>query len=270
VSGRPVPPQRGDEEELFVRYQPRLRRHVRIAVRTTPEIVDDACAFAWMKFVACQPRRETTFAWLCTVARNEAVHLDRLSRERISRERPLDLTERAADGVQATRGRVEIATQFIELRDRLLELPPRQREAVLLHAAGWRFGELAEHLGISPSRVTHLFDRGVQRMREIDQRDEEVRSPRGRRLREVENDPPRYIRAALGRQPTGHAKEGKQAARREWQRLVLQIEDYRAANGVTDQVVALGRGERVPPADLIARRIASYRRDRGLGMGIEL
>ena len=270
MSGPPVPPQRGDEEELFRRYHARVRRHVRFRVQTTPEIVDDACAFAWMTFIACQPRRETAYAWLCTVARNEALHLDGLSRERMSRERPLDVTERATDGVRAIRGRVEVAEEFGELRERLLELPPRQREAVLLHAAGWRNRELAERLGISTSRVTHLFTRGVQRMREFDRREEEVRSPRGRRRREVEEAPPQYIIAALGRQPTGHPKDGNQGARREWQRLVLQIEDYREANGVTDQVRALGRGERVPPADLVARRIAKYRRDRGLGMGIEL
>ena len=40
--------QQGDEHELFMRYAERLQAHVKRAVRTEPEIVDDACAFAWV------------------------------------------------------------------------------------------------------------------------------------------------------------------------------------------------------------------------------
>ena len=107
-------------------------------------------------------------------------------------------------------------------------------------------------------------------MREMDRRDEEPHSPRARRLRQIEKDPPRYILAALGPQPRASMSTGLHEARREWQRLVLQVEDYRAAHGISDEIVALGSGERVAPGDLIARRIADYRRDRGLGMGIDL
>jgi RNA polymerase sigma factor (sigma-70 family) len=269
MSDRPVPPQRGDEEELFERYKARLHTATRLAINTTSEIVDDACAFAWMQFIACQPRRTTAFAWLKTVARNEALRLDRLARERTSAERSLDVNEHTAQLVRARDGRVEVAADFRDLRDRLLELSPRQREIVLLNAAGWRLREVAAHLGLSEQRVGHLVVRAVERMRAMDEREVEARSQRGRRLRDVENAPPRYILAALGREPAAHSRDG-QWARREWKRLVLQIEDYREANGVTDEVLALGRGERVPPANLIARSIAGYRRERGLSMGIEL
>jgi RNA polymerase sigma factor (sigma-70 family) len=263
-----TPPQRGDEAELFQRYQARLRRSTRLAINTTPEIVDDACAYAWMRFIVCQPRRETAFGWLCTVARNEALALHRRAVERSVNERPMD----GGDGGPrlASRSNVEVLDEFKEVRRRLAELPPRQREVVLLHAAGWRYRELAERFGISESRIGHLVVRATERMREMDAREEDVRSPRGRRLHEIENKPPRYIVAAIGRPPSPRAKDGQRLARLNWKRLVLQIEDYRTANGITDEVLALGRGQRVPPADLIAERIVSYRRERGLSLGIDL
>jgi RNA polymerase sigma factor (sigma-70 family) len=247
-----------------------LQRRTAYVIRTTPEIVDDACSYAWMRFIVCQPRRDSAFAWLSQVARNEALRLDRLAREQMSRERSLDDGERAENLAPANAEKADVALEFRELRDRLLELSPRQREAVLLHAAGWRYPELGERLGIGRSRLSHLISRGVRRMREMDQREEEPHSPRGRLLRKIEADPPPYILATLGPQPRASLKAGLEAARREWQRLVLQIEDYRQVNGIEDEVVALGRGERVPPGDLIARRILEFRRERGLGMGIEL
>jgi RNA polymerase sigma factor (sigma-70 family) len=267
---RQFPPQRGDEEQLFARYQDRLRSRTTYLIKTTPETVEDACAYAWMQLLACQPERDSVFAWLSRVARNEALRLDQLERDRMRTERSIDVGERAADAARATRGDADTALELRELRDRLMELSPRQREAVLLHAAGWRYPELSERLGVGRSRLSHLICRGVARMREMDRRDEEPHSPRGRRLRQIEQDPPRYIVAALGPQPRASLKNGREGTRREWQRLVLQIEDYRQANGIADEIVALGRGERVPPADLITRRILDYRRDRGLGMGIEL
>ena len=265
-----IPPQQGDEEQLFERYQARLRRRVAFEINTSPEIVDDACAYAWMRLIACQPRRETVYGWLVTVARNEALQLDQAARVRSSRQRSLDIAEHTADVADPTHDGFELAMDLQDLRARLLELSPRERETVLLHAAGWRYAQLAERLGISQSRVSHLFTRGVQRMREMDQQEEAPRSPRGRRLREIEKDPPKYILAALGPAPRPSTKAGLHDAQREWKRLVLQIEDYREANGVADEIVALGRGERVAPGDLIARRIAHYRRSRGLGMAIDL
>jgi DNA-directed RNA polymerase specialized sigma24 family protein len=80
MSDRPVPPQRRDEQWLFERYDRRLRRATQLAVNTSPDVVDDACAFAWMTLLTHQPRRETVFAWLRTVARREALRLDGLSR----------------------------------------------------------------------------------------------------------------------------------------------------------------------------------------------
>jgi RNA polymerase sigma factor (sigma-70 family) len=266
VSDGRVRPQQGDEHELFVKYSERLRRATKLAIRTTPEIVDDACAFAWMKLVSNQPDRETVFAWLRTVARNRALELDRLARA--PRELSLDMHNRADYLAPASRGRVEVAQGLLELRERLEALPARQREIVVLNAAGWRYSDLAERFGVSSARIDQILASATLRMREMEIREMEPTSPRGRRLREIENDPPQYIVASIGRQPRVERKRGGEETKREWKRLVLEIEDYRKANGITDRVLPLGREVREPQRDALCRRIAHYRRDRGLDMGI--
>ena len=50
-------PQLGDEDALFRKYDPSLRRIVRRIVNTSPDIVDDACNFAWLQFMRHQSSR---------------------------------------------------------------------------------------------------------------------------------------------------------------------------------------------------------------------
>jgi len=56
------------------------------------------------------------------------------------------------------------------LRNRLLELSPRQREVVLLHAAGWRYRELAERLGLTEDVAHQLLAEGNRKMRRSSRR----------------------------------------------------------------------------------------------------
>jgi len=45
-------------------------------VNTSPDIVDDACNFAWMEFMRCQPDRDRNWrSWLVTTAQREAWRL---------------------------------------------------------------------------------------------------------------------------------------------------------------------------------------------------
>ena len=48
----------GDEAELFQRFHRRLTRIVQGLVKTSPDIVDDACNYAWMEFIRHQPDRD--------------------------------------------------------------------------------------------------------------------------------------------------------------------------------------------------------------------
>jgi len=268
MTDRPIPPQLGDEEELFQRYDKRLRRLTQLRVNTSPDIVDDACSFAWMKFLANQPRRESAFAWLKTVARNEALRLDGIARGLA----PLAGDDDAATHAVSDRGRPETIQGMIEVTERLAELPQRERELVFLSAAGWRYQELADEEGISTSRVNQILARASARMREMDILERDASSPRARRLRELELDTPKYLRASIGAPPKPDRKGANSAEelRREWRRLALAIDDFRRANAIADPVRALGRDPSRSGHQEISERVKSFRRNRGLSRGLEL
>ena len=258
-----IPPQRGDEHALFERYGDRLRRVTSFAVNTSPEIIDDACAFAWVQLLAHQPDRETLFSWLRTVARREAVRLDGAARGIA----PLD-EEGAAPQLVARRGTTEEAEGLLEVQDRLQNLPRRQREIVFLHATGWQYDEIAERLGVTSTRVGQLMSRAGARMREMDIDELGVRSPRAERLQQIERDPPSYIVASIGRPPRADPKRGGEELRLEWKRLALVIEDYRSAHEVTHPVLPLGPDDGLPARARLARRISQFREQRGLSRGM--
>ena len=275
MSARPVPPQQGDEQALFERYERRLRVATRLAVNTSPDIVDDACAFAWMALITHQPRRETVFPYLKTIARNEALRLDGLARalKPIAGELEHDEEHPIGARVPAARHRTaEASQQILELKERLAVLPEREREAVFLSAAGWRYTDVAERLGISTTRVNQLVSRASLRMREMDIAEHVATSPRGKRLQEVEQSPPAYIVASIGSPPANYRRRGGRGDdRREWRRLVLAIEDYRDARGIKDELLPLGdQGPYDPVRETIARHIAEYRGGRGLSLGLNL
>src|ERR1700710_948349 len=58
-------PQQGDEAELFALYNDQLMRRVARVVRTSPDIIEDACSIAWAQFLRHQPDRNREWrAWL--------------------------------------------------------------------------------------------------------------------------------------------------------------------------------------------------------------
>ena len=233
---------RGDEASLFARYHQRLLRVTALRVRTSADNVDEACAFAWSQLLTHQPRRESVFAWLCQVAGRQAIRLDTASRATLS----LDDAHHTAD--DAPRGRwlaaghrsAQTAHRLVEVRDRLAVLPAAEREIAFMRAAGWRYGEIADCLGITKARVNKLLARADARMRELDQRDIAPHSARAARLRALEDDPPPHLLTAIGRPPAAGPARGREQLRLEWRRIALAIDDYRAAHRITDRYHALG------------------------------
>ncbi len=66
-------------------------------------------------------------------------------------------------------------------------------------------------------------------------------------------------------------RRGDALKRKEWKRLALAIEDYRERHAITDPVLPLGEASWADPArETLARSIAGFRKDRGLGLGFEL
>jgi len=63
---------------------------------------------------------------------------------------------------------VEEAERAGLLEQAMTRLPPRQAEAICLHAlSGWSYQEIGQQLGMSSSAVGTAIHRGKQRLREL-------------------------------------------------------------------------------------------------------
>ena len=268
------PALQGDEAELFARYQHRLLRATAATVRTSAANVDDACAFAWSEFLTRQPRRESALPWLRQVARREAIRLDGAGRRNVE----LDFETKpgmatAAQTPEATRRSIASAHGMLEVRERLADLPDDQRKMAFLRAAGWRYGDIADCLDLSEARVTKLLARADASIRRLDERDLATRSPRAARLKELEDDPPRFLVQAIGRPPRPDPKRGGEQRRLEWRRLALAVDDYRSTHNIRDRHRALGSetaGSSGEDRTALTRRIASFAGARGRSAGRDL
>jgi RNA polymerase sigma factor (sigma-70 family) len=140
---------RGDEAALFEAWAPRLLRSVASCVNTSDANVQDACSIAWMRLLRCQPRRETALAWLVTVAKREAIRLDRAERAR--RSEGLEV-ERVPDHRSIAQDR-EVLADTLGLVERL---HPRRRAMLMEHASGYTFDEIAVRHGVTRARACAL------------------------------------------------------------------------------------------------------------------
>jgi RNA polymerase sigma factor (sigma-70 family) len=137
----------GDIGQLYGSLARRLEQVVRLDVRASDAVIEDACQFAWYRLLHHSHRvhRETVMAWLARTAVHEAFKL--LSRDR----RELSLNVALGDGDEPAWA-VDTATpeQLLERRERIGELrglPPRQQRVLWLHAFGLSYTEMAAHEG---------------------------------------------------------------------------------------------------------------------------
>src|SRR3954453_15564521 len=72
------PPADGDEAELFRAFNHELVQSVARSVRvSSPQVIEDACAFAWAEFLERQPDRDRNWkGWLFRVAQRESWRLE--------------------------------------------------------------------------------------------------------------------------------------------------------------------------------------------------
>ena len=140
----PPLPLQGDEDSLFAQHHATLRRRVGRLVNTSDANVDEACSFAWMQLVRCQPRRETTLAWLTTVAVREAVRLDRRDRRDCRLVSGGELPDRCKSLTH---------TEAFAALEVVASLPPRQRDLIGLQVAGYSRQEIALLTGTSHRAV---------------------------------------------------------------------------------------------------------------------
>jgi hypothetical protein len=125
------------------------------------------------------------------------------------------------------RDRVEERASLRHALDLLSAVPERRRQAKALHVMGYSYDEIREELGISRTRVNQLIAEANATMRREQFRiaaEQQPRSPRAARLRELEERPPDWLQASIGRPP---AKTQRAEAVLAWRRAALAIDDYR-------------------------------------------
>ena len=155
----PARPLVGDEAELFHELHSSLRRVIARKVSASSATVEDACAFAWLQLVSCQPERgERLFSWLITVAYHEALRLVAAERRTRLSDDP-DLFERQPEPERPT-------AEALEALECLAALRPRQRDLLAGKVAGNSYHELVKREGSSYTAVNRHLTRARARVRE--------------------------------------------------------------------------------------------------------
>jgi RNA polymerase sigma factor (sigma-70 family) len=169
---RPTPSERGDEAALFLEHQRFLLRVTARRLGGSQDLAEDACAFAWLQLLRCQPDREAVVGWLRVVARNEGYRLLRISRrepfleDRPQRRRdagtgePLDWQELLPGAVDT-----ELAVEARELLRALAGLRWHQRTVLALQLGGYSYNEIAERLGKTYTWVNRHLTEGRAELR---------------------------------------------------------------------------------------------------------
>jgi DNA-directed RNA polymerase specialized sigma24 family protein len=250
----PRPPAHGDEAELFRAFNHKLLQEVPQSVRVpTPQVVEDACAYAWAKFMEHQPDRKRNWrGWLFRAAQRESWRLaremgDSMPIRDVEYEPgawlPVDPHDRYAlhDGVE-------------DAFSVLARLSPRLQQIAMLRALGLRHTEISEITGDSPGRVGQLMTRANVCIHEVlaeRSHQAEPGSPRAERLWELEREQPEWLTARIGRVPrSSRSSKVQTAQRRAWRRAALALDDYRSAIGPQ----RFSEAAEVAPADPDLRR----------------
>jgi RNA polymerase sigma factor (sigma-70 family) len=146
---------RGDEADLYRLHAHRLRGVVRGLVLASEDQLEDACASAWLILLRYQPRRETVFAWLVTVAVRELWRLRASDFEQV----PLRLVDETPELAAESRDLGLALLARDRLRAVAATLPERKLRLVVLHALGYTYAEIAQLTGETPRAVDRQLSR---------------------------------------------------------------------------------------------------------------
>src|SRR3954447_347481 len=193
ADSRHLPQPRGDEANLFRSYNAVLMHAIAGTVHpSTEHTVEDACAFAWAKFLEKQPDRDANWqGWLFRTAQRQAWLIDRRREEQRSDGLQVPRTYAPAGHASpATHGGIDTIDDLDETLSLVRALPVRLQRIAMLRALGFEYAEIGELTGDSVGRVHQLFARASARISAMiaDRRTAERghESPRAYRLWELE------------------------------------------------------------------------------------
>jgi RNA polymerase sigma factor (sigma-70 family) len=203
-------------------------------VKASREDVEDACAFAWVQFLRRQPDRDRAWrSWLFETAKRQAWTLAARRSETLAIVNVDELDSGTTVEPADPRDRTEQALEFQAALQELAKLPERLQAVVFIRSQSSTQAQVAEVLGVSTQRIDQLLRAAGLKLRDISERRIEdsrpVASPRAARLRELEDDPPKWLVEAIGTPPArSKSSSGVIVA---WRRAALAVDDYRNARG---------------------------------------
>ncbi len=162
----PVHAARGDEDELYRRYDPALHRVVARRVRAPREVIDDACQTTWVILLRRQPERYMLFPWLCSVAIHEAYRLSASERRSARLE---DIATESGDwqDLFVDPRRLDDEIEALEALRALASLPERQRDDLALKVGGHSYAEIrARTPGRTATNVNKSLVKAHRRIRQ--------------------------------------------------------------------------------------------------------
>jgi RNA polymerase sigma-70 factor (ECF subfamily) len=129
------------------------------------EVVQEVYLMAWQQAERFDAARGTALAWLCTMAHRRAV--DRIRQNQRERDRDQQYEVRQAETPSdSTWSEVEQSLDSGEVRARLGELSPLQREAVcLVYYRGYSHRQVAEHLDVPLGTAKARIRDGLNNLR---------------------------------------------------------------------------------------------------------
>ena len=230
---------RGDELDLYADFHADLLHTVRANVRAAPDVIEDACSFAWVEFLRLQPDRDRNWqGWLFRTAQREAWRLnasDWREREYVDCNGKV---QEAPDPADHHEQRLEFHAALEELR----KLPPRLQQVVLVNSQVHKQADVAEILGVSRPRVAQLLVEAALKVAALNEErhaaERPVAVPRAARLRELEQDPPSWLAAAIGTLP--ERSKSSASVVLAWRRAALAIDDCRRVACHHDPYVSIG------------------------------
>jgi RNA polymerase sigma-70 factor (ECF subfamily) len=150
TSHESAPTPRGDEEALYRAHHTRLLHLINRDVGARPQVIEDACAFAWAELLARQPERTSIVGWLRIVARREAIRLAQCDRVTVlmSAIDP-DAVSEDAHSTSCRRASAAEHGEALEALTLLAGLPERKRLFLTAKVAGYSYDEIAAELNVS-------------------------------------------------------------------------------------------------------------------------
>jgi len=163
-----VPPTANvDAAELYRSLAGRLTTIVKLDTDASDLVVEDACQFAWDRFIgqASAVRRECALAWLATTAVREANRLTSRGNRELCLESGAGPTT-TDDGAAAAPACDEVLERREQLR-LIRRLPERQQRLLWLQALGLSYEEMAVYTGCTRRTVERQVLRARRRIRAL-------------------------------------------------------------------------------------------------------